>query len=209
MLKKRLKYLRAQGITGKRNSYSFGDDFFNQMEDQWIFCAALMDIYGVKEMQNRRQDDDVVETQTAYVDEERKQECHKYKWWHDEKNNGVTDDEMRDLQRRLETGEDSQEAIDEYMKRLDTENENTERELAEWRSRLDDYIMQRRKPVLPPSRSVLILLPLTLIEVLDYAANALKMHRTDVIRRSLVRDVNSLLREEVLRAQQLPEREDW
>jgi hypothetical protein len=69
--------------------------------------------------------------------------------------------------------------------------------------------MQRRKPVLPPSRSVLILLPLTLIEVLDYAANALKMHRTDVIRRSLVRDVNSLLREEVLRAQQLPEREDW
>jgi hypothetical protein len=148
-------------------------------------------------------------TQTAYVDEERKQECHEYKWWHDEKNNGVTDDEMRDLQRRLETGEDSQEAIDEYMKRLDTENENTERELAEWRSRLDDYIMQRRKPVLPPSRSVLILLPLTLIEVLDYAANALKMHRTDVIRRSLVRDVNSLLREEVLRAQQLPEREDW
>ena len=69
--------------------------------------------------------------------------------------------------------------------------------------------MQRRKPVLPPSRSVLILLPLTLIEVLDYAANALKMHRTDVIRRSLVRDVNSLLREEVLRAQRLPERDEW
>ena len=56
--------------------------------------------------------------------------------------------------------------------------------------------MQHRKPVLPPSRSVLILLPLTLINVLDYAANALKMHRTDVIRRSLIRDVNSLLREE-------------
>ena len=69
--------------------------------------------------------------------------------------------------------------------------------------------MQHRKPVLPPSRSVLILLPLTLIQVLDYAANALKMHRTDVIRRSLIRDVNSLLREEVLRAQGVPEREDW
>ena len=69
--------------------------------------------------------------------------------------------------------------------------------------------MQKRKPVLPPSRSVLILLPLTLIQVLDYAANALKMHRTDVIRRSLIRDVNSLLREEVLRAQRLQEREDW
>lgn len=50
---------------------------------------------------------------------------------------------------------------------------------------------------------------LTLINVLDYAANALKMHRTDVIRRSLIRDVNSLLRDEVLRAQSVPEREDW
>jgi hypothetical protein len=69
--------------------------------------------------------------------------------------------------------------------------------------------MQPRKPTLPPSRSVLILLPLTLIQVLDYAANALKMHRTNVIRRSLIRDVNSLLREEVLRAQSVPEREDW
>ena len=62
----------------------------------------------------------------------------------------------------------------------------------------------------PPSRSVLILLPLTLINVLDYAANALKMHRTDVIRRSLIRDVNSLLREEVLRAQRNnQDRQDW
>ena len=56
---------------------------------------------------------------------------------------------------------------------------------------------------------MLVLLPLTLINVLDYAANALKMHRTDVIRRSLIRDVNSLLRDEVLRAQSVPEREDW
>jgi hypothetical protein len=69
--------------------------------------------------------------------------------------------------------------------------------------------MQSRKPILPPSRAVLILLPLTLIEVLDYASNVLKMPRTDVIRRSLIRDVNSLLWEEVLRTQRLPEREDW
>ena len=67
--------------------------------------------------------------------------------------------------------------------------------------------MQSRKPILPPSRAVLVLLPLTLINVLE--ANALKMHRTDVIRRSLIRDVNSLLRDEVLRAQSVPEREDW
>ena len=43
------------------------------------------------------------------------------------------------------------------------------------------------------SRAVLVLLPLTLIDALDYASNVLKMHRTDVIRRSLMRDVNSLL----------------
>ena len=59
--------------------------------------------------------------------------------------------------------------------------------------------MQERRPVLPPSRAVLILLPLTLIEVLDYASNILKMHRTDVIRRSLIRDVNSMLMDEVSR----------
>ena len=59
--------------------------------------------------------------------------------------------------------------------------------------------MQSRRPVLPPSRAVLILLPLTLIEVLDYASNILKMHRTDVIRRSLIRDVNSMLMDEVSR----------
>jgi len=69
--------------------------------------------------------------------------------------------------------------------------------------------MQSRKPILPPSRAVLVLLPLTLIEALDYAANILKMHRTDVIRRSLMRDVNSLLREEVSRAQQHQERQGW
>ena len=69
--------------------------------------------------------------------------------------------------------------------------------------------MQSRKPILPPSRAVLVLLPLTLIDALDYASNVLKMHRTDVIRRSLMRDVNSLLREEVSRAQRHQERQSW
>jgi len=69
--------------------------------------------------------------------------------------------------------------------------------------------MQNRKPILPPSRAVLVLLPLTLIEALDYASNVLNMHRTDVIRRSLMRDVNSLLRDEVSRAQQHQERQGW
>ena len=69
--------------------------------------------------------------------------------------------------------------------------------------------MQSRKPILPPSRAVLVLLPLTLIDVLDYASNVLKMHRTDVIRRSLMRDVNSLLREEVSRAQQHQAVQGW
>ena len=69
--------------------------------------------------------------------------------------------------------------------------------------------MQSRKPILPPSRAVLVLLPLTLIEALDYASNVLKMHRTDVIRRSLMRDVNSLLREEVSRAQRHQEGQGW
>ena len=59
--------------------------------------------------------------------------------------------------------------------------------------------MQSRKPRLPPSRSVLVLLPLTLIEALDRAADVLKMNRTDLIRRSLMRDVPSLLKEEVAR----------
>jgi hypothetical protein len=69
--------------------------------------------------------------------------------------------------------------------------------------------MQSRKPILPPSRAVLILLPLTLIEALDYASNVLKMHRSDVVRRSLMRDVNSLLKEEVSRAQRHLERQGW
>ena len=62
--------------------------------------------------------------------------------------------------------------------------------------------MQKRRPILPPSRSVLILLPLSLIEVLDQAANALNMSRSDVIRRSLTRDASTVLREEVRRVQE-------
>ena len=69
--------------------------------------------------------------------------------------------------------------------------------------------MQSRKPILPPSRAVLVLLPLTLIDALDYASIVLKMHRTDVIRRSLMRDVNSALREEVSRAQRHQTRQGW
>ena len=69
--------------------------------------------------------------------------------------------------------------------------------------------MQSRKPILPPSRAVLVLLPLTLIDALDYAANVLKLHRTDVIRRSLMRDVNSLLREEVSRTQRHQAVQGW
>jgi hypothetical protein len=61
--------------------------------------------------------------------------------------------------------------------------------------------MQKRKTTLPPSRAVLVSLPLTLIDVLDHAANVLQLARADVIRRSLLRDVNSALLDEVKRMQ--------
>jgi hypothetical protein len=61
MLEKRLKFLRAQGATGKPTN-RFGDDFFKQMEDHWTFCSALADIYAVKEMQDQRRDDDIAAT---------------------------------------------------------------------------------------------------------------------------------------------------
>ena len=61
MLKKRLKFLRAQGATGK-HTYRLGDDFFKQMEDHWTFCSALADVYAVKEMQDQRRDDAVAAT---------------------------------------------------------------------------------------------------------------------------------------------------
>ena len=65
--------------------------------------------------------------------------------------------------------------------------------------------MQSRKTILPPSRPVLILLPLSLIEALDYAANVLKMSRSDVVRRSLMREVHGALREEVARSRSYQE----
>ncbi len=61
MLKKRLKFLRAQGATGKP-THRFGDDFFKQMEDHWTFCSALADIYAAKEMGDPRRDDEFVVT---------------------------------------------------------------------------------------------------------------------------------------------------
>jgi hypothetical protein len=61
MLKKRLKFLRAQGATGKP-TYRLGDDFFKQMEDHWTFCSALADVYAVKEMSDQRRDDAVAAT---------------------------------------------------------------------------------------------------------------------------------------------------
>ena len=111
MLKKRLKFLRAQGATGKP-TYRLGDDFFKQMEDHWVIARTAKACKVAS----------------------------------------------RSFQ---------------------------------------------------PSRAVLILLPLTLIDALDYASNVLKMHRTDVIRRSLIRDVNSALREEVSRAQRHQPRQGW
>jgi uncharacterized protein (DUF1778 family) len=65
--------------------------------------------------------------------------------------------------------------------------------------------MQSRKTTLPPSRAVLILLPLSLIELLDTAADVLNMSRSDVVRRSLMRDAHTLLREEIARMNQRPQ----
>lgn len=57
---------------------------------------------------------------------------------------------------------------------------------------------QKRKPLLPPNRSVLVNLPLQMIDTLDIAAEILNLSRSDVIRRSLSRDL-ILLVEEVSR----------
>ena len=58
---------------------------------------------------------------------------------------------------------------------------------------------RNRKLKLPPSRGVLVLLPLNLIGALDQAAEAFDMSRSDIIRRSLIREVTSVLRDEVMR----------
>ena len=62
--------------------------------------------------------------------------------------------------------------------------------------------MQCRKAKLPPSRAVLVILPLHLIEALDQAADVLGMSRSDVIRRSLGREAASALRDDVARVAQ-------
>lgn len=61
---------------------------------------------------------------------------------------------------------------------------------------------QKRKTILPASRPVLVILPLDLIVELDVAADALGFSHSDVIRRSLFRDI-LLLREEVVRNRKL------
>ena len=90
MLKKRLKFLRAQGATGKQ-TYRLGDDFFKQMEDHWTFCSALADIYAVREMGDQRRDDAVAATLRSSTEE-----------WEDDDNEAI---ETGDLLARLVVNE--------------------------------------------------------------------------------------------------------
>jgi hypothetical protein len=108
MLKKRLKFLRAQGATGK-HTYRLGDDFFKQLEDHWTFCSALADIYAVKEMQDQRRDD--AATLPSSTEEE----------WEDDDNEAI---ETGDLLARL--------VVNELLS-----DEDTERELEEPADPLD------------------------------------------------------------------------
>ena len=110
MLKKRLKFLRAQGATGKP-TYRLGDDFFKQMEDHWTFCSTLADIYAVKEMGDQRRDDEVAATLPSPTEED----------WKDEDNGAI---ETGDLLARL--------VVNELLS-----DEDTERELAEPADRSD------------------------------------------------------------------------
>jgi hypothetical protein len=68
-----------------------------------------------------------------------------------------------------------------------------------WNERTALKDKRNRKLKLPPSRGVLVLLPLNLIGALDQAAEAFDMSRSDIIRRSLIREVTSVLRDEVIR----------
>ena len=101
MLKKRLKFLRAQGATGKP-TYRLGDDFFKQMEDHWTFCSALADIYAVKEMGDQRRDNAVAATLPSSTEED----------WKDEDNEAI---ETGDLLARL--------VVNELLSDEDTEGE--------------------------------------------------------------------------------------
>jgi hypothetical protein len=110
MLKKRLKFLRAQGATGKP-MHRFGDDFFKQMEDNWTFCSALADIYAVKEMQDQRRDDEVAATLPSSTAEE----------WEDDDDEAI---ETGDLLARLVANEllshqDSERELEEPTDRSD------------------------------------------------------------------------------------------
>ena len=69
----------------------------------------------------------------------------------------------------------------------------------DWNERQALKDKRTRKLKLPPSRGVLVLLPLNLIGALDQAAEAFDMSRSDIIRRSLIREVTSVLRDEVMR----------
>ena len=104
MLKRRLKFLRAQGATGKP-THRLGDDFFKQMEDHWTFCSALADIYAVKEMGDERRDDAVAATLPSSTEEE----------WEADDNEAIA---TGDLLARL--------VVDELLS-----DEDTERELEE------------------------------------------------------------------------------
>ena len=79
MLKKRLKFLRAQGATGKP-THRLGDDFFKQMEDHWTFCSALADIYAVEEMGDQRRDDEVAATLPSRGGLERRRQWSDRNW---------------------------------------------------------------------------------------------------------------------------------
>jgi hypothetical protein len=77
-----------------------------------------------------------------------------------------------------------------------------------WNERQPLKDKQNRKLKLPPSRGVLVLLPLNLIGALDQAAEAFDMSRSDIIRRSLIREVTSVLRDEVMRMRARTEEHD-
>jgi len=91
MLKRRLKFLRAQGATGKP-THRLGDDFFKRMEDHWTFCSALADIYAVKEMGDGRRDEAVAATLPSSTEED----------WEDDDNEA---NETGDLLTRLVVNE--------------------------------------------------------------------------------------------------------
>jgi hypothetical protein len=77
-----------------------------------------------------------------------------------------------------------------------------------WNEREPLKDKRNRKLKLPPSRGVLVLLPLNLIGALDQAAEVFDMSRSDIIRRSLIREVTSVLRDEVMRMRARTEEHD-